>query len=131
MTISVRFRLNNNHTCLFHCINTCWVPWTMFEHLCSNSFLRTRQMLMHEKTCVIPIIAPCLLGNFSYLCCLLIIFSKSAFSKNTTRALTVWIRTSGLIWVQTVCKSFQQRTLGDKELSSVHVLQYGHRPRAL
>ena len=23
---------NNDHTCLFHCINTCRVPWTMFEH---------------------------------------------------------------------------------------------------
>ena len=25
---------------------------------------------------------------------------------------------SGLIWVQTVCKSYQQTTLGDKELSA-------------
>ena len=23
---------NNDHTCLFHCINTCRVPRTMFEH---------------------------------------------------------------------------------------------------
>ena len=36
----MRFRLksgqickNNDHTCLFHCINTRWVPCTMFEHL--------------------------------------------------------------------------------------------------
>ena len=35
----VRFRLksgkickNNDHTCLFHCINICRVPRTMFEH---------------------------------------------------------------------------------------------------
>ena len=32
---------NNDHS-LFHCINTCRVP-------CSNSFLGTGQMLMHEK----------------------------------------------------------------------------------
>ena len=24
---------NNDHTCLFHCIISCWVPRTMFEHL--------------------------------------------------------------------------------------------------
>ena len=24
---------NNDHTCLFHCINTCRVPRMMFEHL--------------------------------------------------------------------------------------------------
>ena len=42
-TFSVLFRLksgkickNNHHTCLFICINTCQVPWTMFE----NSVLR-------------------------------------------------------------------------------------------
>ena len=51
---------NNDHICLFHCINTCRVPRTMFEHSakrpCSRSFLGTRQMLMHTKKCVIPII---------------------------------------------------------------------------
>ena len=24
---------DNDHTCLLRCINTCWVPGTMFEHL--------------------------------------------------------------------------------------------------
>ena len=52
---------NNDHTCLLHCINTCWVPrndvWTPgLTASCSNSFLGTRQMLMHEKTCLIPIV---------------------------------------------------------------------------
>ena len=39
-TFSARFTLksgkickNNDHTCLFHCINTCRVPRTMFENL--------------------------------------------------------------------------------------------------
>ena len=39
-TFSMWFRLesgkickNNDHTCLFHCINTCQVPRTMFELL--------------------------------------------------------------------------------------------------
>ena len=47
-TFSARFMLNsgkicknNDHTCLFHCINNCRVPRT----------IGTRQMLMHEKTC--------------------------------------------------------------------------------
>ena len=38
-TFSARFMLksckickNNDHTCLFHCTNTCLVPRTMFEH---------------------------------------------------------------------------------------------------
>ena len=45
--------------------NTCRVPREMFEHsgdlsaLCSNSFLGTRQMSMHENTCVIPILTAC------------------------------------------------------------------------
>ena len=51
---------NNDHTCLFHCINTCQVPWTMFEHLAWRPRVQTapgtRQMLMHEKKCVIPIV---------------------------------------------------------------------------
>ena len=29
---------------------------------------------------------------------------------------------SGLIWVQTVCKSYQWMTLGDKEMAVKHVL---------
>ena len=24
---------NNDHICLFQCINTCWVAWKMFENL--------------------------------------------------------------------------------------------------
>ena len=38
-TFTARFMLksgkickNNDHTCLFHCINTCWVPRKLFEH---------------------------------------------------------------------------------------------------
>ena len=39
----------------------------------------------------------------------------------------VWIRIrpdflSGLIWVQTVCKSYQQTALGDKELVRIFVM---------
>ena len=32
---------NNNHTCLFHCINTCQVPWEMFEHLAWQPLIQT------------------------------------------------------------------------------------------
>ena len=47
-TFSVRFRLesgkickNKDHTCLFHCINTCQVPRTMFEHLAGRPRIQT------------------------------------------------------------------------------------------
>ena len=32
MLISGKICKNNDHTCLFHCINTCRVPRRMFEH---------------------------------------------------------------------------------------------------
>ena len=59
---------------------------------------------------------------------LLIFFSKSTFLKSSFRSYWHTIRVSnsldpdqaqqmsGLIWVQTVCKSYQQRTLGDKRV---------------
>ena len=34
---------------------------------------------------------------------------------------------SGLVWVQTVCKSYQQTTLGDKELNALAQLSSGVR----
>ena len=44
------------HTCLFHCINTCRVPRTMFEHgLVFKKLPRDGQMSLHEKTCLFPI----------------------------------------------------------------------------
>ena len=44
-------------------------------------------MLMHEKTCVIPIISqpPCMLGNFSCFWCRLLNFPKVFFFKNSFR----------------------------------------------
>ena len=65
-------------------------------------------------------------------------FSKSSFSKNSFRNTTrvsnsldpdqarrpnCLQRTSGLIWMQTVCKRYQQTTLGDKELTCKHNAQ--------
>ena len=51
---------NNDHTCLFHYINTCRVPRMMLNTrpigLVFKQHPRDRQMLMHEKTCVIPIV---------------------------------------------------------------------------
>ena len=59
--------------------------------------------------------------------CRLLFFSKSTFLKNYFRILPSecqkdWIQIRhdillGLIWVQTVCKHYQQTTLGDKELN--------------
>ena len=47
-----------NHTGLFHCINTCQVPQEMFVTWPIGLMFKqlgTRQMLMYEKTNVIPI----------------------------------------------------------------------------
>ena len=46
---------NNDHTCLFDCINTLGRCLNTQPNGLMFSFLRTQQMLMHEKTCVIPI----------------------------------------------------------------------------
>ena len=40
--------MNNDHTCLFQCINISRVSQKQFEP-------EPQQMFMHEKTCMIPI----------------------------------------------------------------------------
>ena len=60
--------------------------------------------------------------------CRLLIFSKSTFSKKncsgiSSECLTVWIQIRpdnllGLVWLQTVCKGYQQTTLVGKELKN-------------
>ena len=44
--------------------------------------------------------------------------STDFFSKNSFRVSNSLDVLSGLIWFQTVCKSYQQTTLGDKELKA-------------
>ena len=45
---------NNDHTCLFHCINTCWVPRKLLKHeavsrgSCLNMRLFPRKLFEHE-----------------------------------------------------------------------------------
>ena len=60
----------------------------------------------------------CMLGNFSCFFCRLLLFSKLTFQRNSFRN-TIRVansldpdqaRHSGLIWVQTVCKDYQQMT---------------------
>ena len=67
----------------------------------------------------------CLLGIFSYffvVCCFYKInFFKKILSGIPSECQTVWIQIrldilSGLIWVQTVCKGYQQMTPVGKEL---------------
>ena len=68
----------------------------------------------------INILTHCMLGNFSCFCCCLltsfkIIFFEKILSGTLSECQTVWtqIRTdilSVLIWVQTVCKGYQQTT---------------------
>ena len=69
----------------------------------------------------------CILGNFSRFFCLLLIFFKIIFSKNSVRDIPSECQTvltlirpddsSGLIWVQTVCQGYQQTALVGIELT--------------
>ena len=62
-----------------------------------------------------------MLGNFSFFCCRLLTFFKLTFFKKTILGTlsewqTIWIQIrtdamSVLIWVQTVCKDYQQTTI--------------------
>ena len=57
-------------------------------------------------------------------------FEKKNLSGIRSECQTVWIQISnevllGMIWVQTVCKSYQQTILGDKKLMPSET-QYGH-----
>ena len=70
----------------------------------------------------------CLLGNFSMLFCRLLFFQIQLFRKILSgipsECQTVWIQIRpnlllGLIWVQTVCESYQQTTPVGEELSPV------------
>ena len=73
----------------------------------------------------------CPLGKFPHFLCRLLIFQNQLFRKILSgiraECQTVWIQIrpnvlSGLIWVQTVCKSYQQTTLGDKESICFNIL---------
>ena len=73
---------------------------------------------------------------FMYFCRLLIVFQNQLFWKNllgiSSEYQTEWIQVRpdillGLIWVQTVCKSYQQTTLEDKELKDLRYQMYLNR----
>ena len=62
-------------------------------------------------------------GNFSYFLSSADIFQIQLFFFKFSECLTVWIQIrsdifSGLIWVQTVCKGYQQTTLAGKVLNN-------------
>ena len=76
---SVRIRLekgkickNNYHTCLFYCINTCWVPWMTFNTwpigLVSKQHPRDPANVMHvrNKNSNIQGRSPHVVSDFSY-----------------------------------------------------------------
>ena len=79
----------------------------------------------------------CMLGNFSCFCCRLLTFFKMNFFEkilsgtlSECQTFTIQIRTdrkSVLIWVQTVCKGYQQMTKGDasKDLETVKIFIIG------
>ena len=76
----------------------------------------------------------CMLGNFSFSCCpLLTFFQNKLFQKILSGTLsecqTVWIQIntnilSVLIWVQTVCKCYQQTTKGRNVFRCTSVPDY-------
>ena len=60
--------------------------------------------------------------NFSWFFVICWICGKNSIRNTISMCQIVWIQIrpdilSGLIWVQTVCKSYQQTALGDKELN--------------
>ena len=89
--------------------------YLLFDHSihCIHYCMKLNQrILLHQLTL-------CMLGNFSCLCCRLLTFQNYFFQKILSGALSecqmVWIQIrtdilSVLIWVQTVCKSYQQTT---------------------
>ena len=80
----------------------------------------------------LPPLTLCMLGNFACFFIVWIFYLKTEFFKKNLLGIpseyqTVWIQIrpdilSGLIWVQTVCKAYQQRkksTLAGKELKGL------------
>ena len=47
---------NNDHTCLFQCINNCQVPWEMFEHLVWLPCVQTASLGPDKCKCCGPYI---------------------------------------------------------------------------
>ena len=47
---------DNDHTCFFHCINTCRVPQEMFGYSDLWPLVQTAFLGPDAKTCVIPFI---------------------------------------------------------------------------
>ena len=61
--------------------------------------------------------------RYYYYCGLFVVVFQKIISGILSECQTVWIQIrhdilSGLIWVQSVCKDYQQTTLGDKELKA-------------
>ena len=91
-----------------------------FQSSASNGLMDKSNIILNFCTLRIKCfeLTLCLLGTFSEFFVLCCFFSKSTFS---SMCQTVWIQIrpdilSGLIWVQTVCKGYQQTTLVGKEL---------------
>ena len=87
---------NSDHSCLFHYINTCWVPLVMFEYLAKQPHVQTvsfetRQMLMQEITCVIPIILQDDLNKIIYSKCYKILIT-SCLLKSSRQTVQTQIR---------------------------------------
>ena len=109
-------------------------PLNCFDCIASSihKVLKKMKNLAKNKTYFLRIVVfacltLCPLGNFFCLFVVCWFFSRSTFMKNSfknhSECQTVWIQirpdvASGLIWVQTVCKSYQQTTLGGEELMS-------------
>ena len=96
--------------------------WTDLHYAASHGNVRRIHEIIHKTGIKNTVI--CSLGNFEFFCHLLI-FSKSTFSKNSFRNIfrvsnsldpdQAQSKTSGLVWVQTACKGYQQMTLVGKE----------------
>ena len=86
---------------------------------CLTFLIMLQQNICYGAHCFVTEITLCMLGNFSSFWCRLLTFFKINFFKknfrNTIRCQTIWSRSKTnvlwvLIWVQTVCKGYQQTT---------------------
>ena len=111
------------------CIPECNCHKTMLHLLCgiiNEHGQQTHQQQMNSIDEFVYGIALCMLGNFAGFFVVCRFCSKSFFFRKTLSGIpsecqTVWIQIrpdilSGLIWVQTVCKSYQQTILVGKEI---------------
>ena len=118
-TISQRWFFSVPKTCFNKETNKTKTKRKSNCHLESCIIQKRKMYILALITCLMFLLTLCMLGNFSYFLSpadFFKIFKKKIFSGVPSECQTDWIQIrtdilSVLIWVQTVCKGYQQRTL--------------------